>query len=124
MATGRRERSRLRTDLPASLTTLNGVFGAQLIDLSLTGAKVLVSNRHGITEELHSGLEAVLAWAGFEAFGTLVWAEGDLCGMDFERMLDPAIVLETRDLEDRYAAAGRARSDLMQLTKVWVQGLR
>ena len=120
--TGRRDRSRLRTELPASLTTLNGVHGAHLIDLSLTGAKVLVTDRRGITEALRPGQGAVLEWAGYEAFGSLIWAEGDLCGISFEDRLDPNSLLATRDLEDRYAAAGRARSDLMRTTRDWVQG--
>lgn len=119
---GRRNRSRLRTMLPATITTINGLYRALLQDISLTGARVHITDRRGIVESLLPGQDAVLEWADFEAFGTLIWVEGEACGLSFEEIVRPEILIQTRDLEDRYAAAGRSASDLRRTTKAWVEG--
>lgn len=91
---GRREHSRLRVRLPARLTTLDGTSSAVLTDLSFGGAKLLVNC------ELRTGQEAVLAWLGFEAFGTVSWVGQGMCGMHFDEFLDGKVLIATRDLND------------------------
>ncbi len=119
---GRRGRSRLRTRLPARLITVNGQHEALLADISLTGAQVLVVNRRGIAEPLRQGQDAVLQWNGFEAFGTIAWAESDQCGIAFEDMLSPQTVLDTRDAQDHYSASAERRRALLHNSRDWAEG--
>ena len=60
---GRRGRNRLRARLSAKIVTLEGTRNTVLLDLSQTGARFRAS------DGMVSGQQAVLSWAGFEAFG-------------------------------------------------------
>lgn len=87
---GRRRDARLRLDIPAQLITLGGQLTASLADLSQSGAHVCTSGRIE-----HRG-DAVLYWMGFEAFGRIVWSTDSEAGMEFDELLAPAVLLQTR----------------------------
>jgi hypothetical protein len=91
---GRRGRSRLRVRLKASLTTVSSTSRVVLHDLSLTGARV------SAPATIRVGQECVLSWAEHEAFGAVVWVRAGMCGLVFEQMIRPALLIHTRDLQD------------------------
>ncbi len=91
---GRRRDSRLRLSVPAQLITLSGQFNASLCDLSQSGAHLQSRG------QLSCGEDAVLTWLGFEAFGRIVWAGEGEAGMEFDELLAPAVLIETRDQVD------------------------
>ncbi len=87
---GRRRDARLRLDIPAQLITLDGQLTASLADLSQSGAHIRASSR-----TIHRG-DAVLYWMGFEAFGRIVWSTDTEAGLEFDELLAPAVLLQTR----------------------------
>lgn len=93
-AIGRRRDARLRLGVPAQLITLHGQFSANLCDLSQSGAHVRAKG------DLFRGEDAVLLWLGFEAFGKIVWVDNGEGGLEFDEMLAPAILIQTRDQVD------------------------
>lgn len=124
----RRARSRLATRLPARVTTLHETRIATLVDVSLTGARLLAPSDLAIFRGNGHGGEILLEWSGFEAFGTIVWAnagrwDGEI-GMTFERMITPAVLIATRDMQDEYVRLGGYRHDLRESARGWVEGSR
>ena len=114
---GRRGRNRLRARLPAKIVTLNGTRNTVLLDLSLTGARFRAS------DGMVSGQQAVLSWAGFEAFGILVWVEGGLCGIAFAEPLGPDVLFETRD-HDTHDRLPSDHELERRRAREWVKGSR
>lgn len=92
---GRRRHSRLRVHLPARLITLGGTFPVILLNLSFSGARVMIGSG-----AVSQGGSAVLNWGAFEAFCTVAWAANGHCGLDFDEPLHPQVLLATRDLAD------------------------
>lgn len=88
---GRRHASRLRARLRARLVTLSGTYGAVLVDLSLTGARLQAP------VEARVGQMASLTWEGFEAFGTIVWVKAGFCALHFDDPIETAVLMATRD---------------------------
>ena len=91
----RRRHSRLRVHLPARLITLHGTLPATLINLSFSGAKIVVGSA-----SVARGASGVLTWGSFEAFCSVAWSDGGKCGLDFDEPLKPHMLIETRDLAD------------------------
>lgn len=91
---GRRSRSRLRVRLAARLETLSGTSHVVLHDLSLTGARI--SAPLGVRE----GQDCVLMWEGHESFGRIVWVGGGMCGLFFDEIVPPDVLIATRDRHD------------------------
>lgn len=106
---GRRMRSRLATRLPATLVTLFGSLPVILLDISLTGARCLVTNNRGITNPLRTGKEVVLEWGQFDAFGTIIWEGEGLCGIQFDPIISPSVLVATRDIHDDFVQQGGLR---------------
>lgn len=111
---GRRRHSRLRVCLPARLITLDRTLPATLLDLSLRGAKVVVA-----APDLRPRSLAVLTWGTFEAFCSIAWITDDLCGLDFDMPLRPAVLIATRDLADASPRVDPRRV----AARDWVAGL-
>jgi hypothetical protein len=111
----RRHHPRLRLGIAAAIETLEGTLGVRLIDLSQSGAHVIVSQHDEIRR-------AVLCWLEFEAFGTVVWREDEHVGLEFEELVPMDALLETRQrapsvvrieaLGDRLAARDWASGNL------------
>ena len=95
IAAGRRRHSRLRVHLPAKLITLDGTVSATLLNLSYSGAKLLLG-----AKAMRRGSSAVLNWGTFEAFCTVAWVAGGHCGLDFDEALGSQVLIATRDLAD------------------------
>lgn len=95
VSAGRRRHSRLRVHLSAKLITLDGTLSTTLLNLSYSGAKLLLG-----TNAIRRGSSTVLTWGTFEAFCTVAWVAGGHCGLDFDEPLSPQVLIATRDLAD------------------------
>ncbi len=112
---GRRRSSRLRVRLPARIVTRTETRHVILSDVSSGGARIIAGR------DLSPGLEAVLEWGRFEAFGEVVWCDGERSGMRFLDPLDERILIATRDLDD--AARLPRDSDLVRrVAQGWAEG--
>lgn len=94
VAVGKRAQGRLRVRLPAKLITLHGEYRLALIDLSTGGARV---GKPGLDCQPGKGL---VQWAGYEAFGRIVWARDGLAGVRFEEPIPDEWVMATRRLAE------------------------
>jgi hypothetical protein len=108
----RRAHPRLRLGISARLLCLDGQQWVTLVDLSQSGARVVLGN----PAKVSGGL---LRWLGFEAFGDTAWRIGDELALRFDEPIDAAWLIETRQrapLElDRNLHARRAARE-------WVGG--
>ena len=118
----RRHKARLATLLPGQLTTMYGTENIVLHDLSLTGAKIGLSEHRGVEEILREGIDAVLTWNGHETFGQLMWVAPDSVGIEFEENIGTKALMETRKIQDRMAEAGGLQSLSVQAAKGWARG--
>lgn len=75
---GRREAARFNANLSAVVKRRLSTHLAEIIDVSTTGAKVLCEGLLKFGEEIEVAVERL------EFFGTVVWADGDAFGVDFE----------------------------------------
>lgn len=112
---GRRGNSRLRVRLPARLTTRADMLRGVLVDLSLSGASLIVPGT------IVPGREAVLEWGRFDAFGEIVWRRADRCGIAFFEPLSPAVLIATRNL-DALEHLPQDRELARQVARGWVEG--
>ncbi len=119
---GRRGRSRLRTSLPAQITSLLGTYNVVLEDISLTGARVCIVDRRGNTETPRAKALLVLEWFGFDAFGEVTWRMGDRLGIAFEQIIAPAVLIKTRDMEDEQLGSRKAREEMRSYMENWSSG--
>lgn len=85
----RRAHARLRLGIPARLVSLDGQQWVTLVDLSQSGAKLLLAS----PDKVSGGL---LRWLEFEAFGDPAWQRGDQLALRFDEPIDPAWLIETR----------------------------
>ncbi len=93
-----------------------------LEDISLTGARVRITDRRGGegTPKKSSGI--VLEWFGYEAFGDVSWAVGERIGIHFESLITPAVLIRTRDIGDEHLASKEAQVEMAAYMNDWVQG--
>ncbi len=85
----RRAYARLRLGVPARLLTLDGEQWVTLIDLSQSGARVVLE----ASGRISGGL---LRWLGYEAFGDPAWQVGDELALHFDEPIEPTWLIETR----------------------------
>jgi len=85
----RRAYARLRLGVMARLLTLDGEQWVTLVDLSQSGARVVLGGSGKVTGGL-------LRWLGYEAFGDPVWQFGDELALHFDEPIDSNWLLETR----------------------------
>ena len=88
--TPRRGYARLRLGVMARLLTLEGEQWVTLVDLSQSGARVVL----GAPDKVSGG--GLLRWLGYEAFGDPAWQFGDELALHFDEPIDAAWLLETR----------------------------
>ena len=74
---GRRQCSRLRTNLPVKITSLYLTAHGHLLNLSLTGANFAVPRL------IPHGIEVLLQWSGSVVLGEIAWVEHRHCGVRF-----------------------------------------
>lgn len=122
----RRKQSRLTTTLPARITTLCGCQSAVLLDLSLTGARLRMPHNCELSETLKSGDAAEIAWESYNGFGTVAWLsptpEGIETGLRFDAIIQPHVLIATRDIQDAFAQKGGFRSIVTEQARQWVVG--
>ena len=86
---GKRRSARLRLSVRGRLTSARGTQMVELVDLSETGARLVLSARHELAE-------ARLEWLEFEARGRVVWQDERLCGLRFDEAVPLEWVARTR----------------------------
>lgn len=86
----RRAHSRLRLGIPARLLTLEGQQWVTLVDLSQSGARIVLEASRYV------GSGGLLRWLGYEAFGDAAWQCGEELALRFDEPVDPAWLIETR----------------------------
>jgi hypothetical protein len=82
----RRAARRTRATCAASLRTLTNEYFGNLWDLSETGARI------SLPDPPPAGENGLLKWGTERAMCRIVWVERDLCGLEFERPIDPVTV--------------------------------
>jgi hypothetical protein len=112
---GRRRDSRLKATLDARLVTVSGSHTLLICDLSMSGARL--SSKH----RLRQGAQAVLSWLDFEAFGAIVWTNDGVSGMEFDQLLDPSVLIATRNLVD-FGLVPTDESHARQQARAWSEG--
>lgn len=108
----RRGKARLRTGIPAALVTMEGRQEISLVDLSESGAGILVGDPGPIAG-------GVLKWMDYEVYGTVVRRVGEDVGLRFEEPIDMAWVLDTRAW---LPALVDSKGQLRRFARDWVDG--
>ena len=111
---GRRIAPRTEGPLRAVVTTLSGSRSADLVDISGTGARLCANGLPEIGEEISVKVE------GVSAFGTVVWADGDIRGMVFDEPLTPDA---EQLLRQKVAEAAGLSPDLKAAFDEWTVGV-
>lgn len=93
-----------------------------LEDISLTGARVLITDRHGIDETPRAGASTVLEWFDYEVFGDVCWVAKDRLGIRFDEMVSPAVLIRTREIEDEHLAPRQAAENMRNYMSDWAAG--
>jgi hypothetical protein len=86
---GKRRSARLTLSVRGRLTSERGTQMVEIVDLSETGARLILSARHDLSE---AGLE----WLDFAARGRVVWQDKRLCGLQFDEVVPLEWVARTR----------------------------
>ena len=108
----RRSKARLRTGIPAALTTMDGRQEISLVDLSESGAGLVVRDAWRING-------GVLKWMDYEVYGTVVRRGDKDIGLRFEEPIDPDWVLETRKW---LPALADDKAEIRRFARDWVKG--
>lgn len=106
----RRRFARLEVGMAARFTTLAGEQPVRLVNLSQSGARLILS----APREAGTG---VLTWLSFETFGELAWREGDTIGVVFDKLLSPGCLAQTR-----LSAPTVVREAEANLARAWIAG--
>lgn len=112
---GRRAAPRVRIALPAYAQTVSGRKDVRLLDLSRTGA-MLEGPSLPVT-----GQDVVIKCGGTDAFGVVVWARPERCGIRFDEPI-PQEDVERQRLSGEFSARSGITPDQMQAAKAWATG--
>ena len=108
----RRGKARLRAGIPAVLVTMNGRQVISLVDLSESGAGLVVKDGWRING-------GVLKWMDYEVYGTVVRRGDKDIGLRFEEPIDQDWVLNTRQW---LPALADGKAELRRFARDWVKG--
>ena len=114
VVTGRRIAGRARVALPATFETVNGTARAVLRNISTTGAMLEVAQQPTV------GASGVLACAGLDCFGEIVWVRSRWCGFAFDEPIAHHEVLRLRQASDQ--ASGSEQRDVQDAARRWAEG--
>jgi hypothetical protein len=103
--TGRRAAPRARLFVPAEVLLLQGLEKCLLDDLSQHGARITLG-----THMPRPGSGVVLQIEDLDAFGTVIWVNGQRFGLQFEDTLPLPQVVLIRHYADAYPAQEAARN--------------
>lgn len=84
----RRRHVRLKLGIPAVLLTLDERHEVRLVNLSQSGARVVLPRPKAVRE-------GVLEWLDYDSFAVAVWQDGDEVGLEFDRPLPRQWLRET-----------------------------
>ena len=101
---------RLQLGISAQLETLEGRQRVRLMDLSVGGARVVLSQAGDIKQ-------GVLTWIRFETYGSVAWVDGKHIGLEFDKPLPLAVLVETRQ-----RAPSVVREEEERVAREWVEG--
>ena len=114
--TGRRGQPRATVNLPVTIATLDGNKRIELLEVSLDGARL-----EGAALP-HVGKNAVLMCGAVEAFGTVVWATDNRCGMQFDEPIGLSELVALRRVAVAVEASGITPEEI-QAVADWESGL-
>ena len=86
----------------------------RLMDLSQGGAHIVLGKPPEKPCEIKEG---VLTWIRFETFGVVAWEDGQDIGLEFDKPLPLAVLVETRQ-----RAPSVVREEEERIAREWVQG--
>jgi hypothetical protein len=112
---GRRSAERVPLPLAALLTSVGRTRRAELLDISCTGIRVRGRELPAEGEDLQIKIESV------RAFGTVMWVDGQQCGVAFECPLMPFEVDSLRRQASLPSFAGLAVEDRLA-AEDWLVG--
>jgi hypothetical protein len=113
---GRRSQPRAAVNLPITIATLDGNKRISLLEVSLSGARL-----EG-TALPHVGKYAVLMCGAVEAFGTVVWATENRCGMQFDEPITLSELVALRRVAVKVEDSGITPEEI-QAVADWESGL-
>jgi hypothetical protein len=113
---GRRSAPRISTPAPAVVRTLCNTSYAEVIDISCTGVRLRCSALPDIGEEVDLRIDAL------SAFGTVVWATADECGIDFDVPL-PEFHVSGLKWRTGLAGSGKLTVDEQLALEQWACGV-
>ena len=113
---GRRSERRARVLLEASAEAIAGHAQVTLLEVSAHGARL---EGHGLPAE---GKEIILRCGSVEAFGTVVWSDGDCRGVEFDEKLSPPDLITIR-AEAAAVQHSRLSPEERQGAADWLNGL-
>jgi hypothetical protein len=108
----RRGKARLRTGIPAALVTMDGRQEISLVDLSESGAGLVVKDGWRING-------GVLKWMDYEVYGSVVRRGDKDIGLQFEEPIEHDWVLNTRQW---LPALGDEKAEMRRFARDWVKG--
>jgi len=85
----RRATTRHAVDCEARLLLASGYRSGRMLNISTEGVRLQMGNPP------QPGQTVLLQWRGHEAFCKVIWANGDACGINFEKALSRALLLDT-----------------------------
>lgn len=112
---GQRDHARARLNVPIRLVTFSGTEPCTLVDLSCTGAKIAAEQCPRV------GGMVVVEGIPIELFGTVRWSRQGYFGVEFERALAAAQVVELRHYADLETA--RQKAAQIEYARGWVTGI-
>ena len=97
---GRRSDPRARVLLSASAEAISGHLHVTLLEVSVTGARL-----SGSRLPAH-GKDVMFSCGGIEMFGTVVWEDGEQCGIKFDEPLSlrQLVMLRAASEESRHSS--------------------
>lgn len=108
--TGRRDEQRLRLQIPAKFSSMDGNEPVLLLDLSQSGARIACSDAPRFKR-------GVLEWMAFEAYSEVVWRRAETCAIRFDPPLAFATVFTTRELApDEWQ---RHKESMLEAARTW-----
>lgn len=113
--TGRRAAPRKQILLPAAVTTPTASIQLELLNISSTGARLRGDTLPRI------GQDVLLKSENVEAFGTVVWNRGKLCGVHFDEPLSDLSLHRLRH-EGSLSILARVTPDERLAADAWSHG--
>lgn len=113
---GRRKAPREPVQVQAIVATVTWSTPLVLLDISKTGARLRGSDLPRLLEEVMVGAGRV------RAFGTVVWREGDECGVAFDNPVDGLCVYDLRRETTFVSVTARSLEEKLA-AEDWLSGM-